>query len=185
MPEGPGLQIPPLPAGSRRDQSRGRYPRKRRQCPRRRYCRAGGQGGEWGRGRGCAKNLEEARWELDKHKKAIVGLEELYKDINASWGDITRRNIGVLEYSPPSLSTSTTKDIPRIGQPSDSTQPGLGLTSKVMSLTSVRFDSLPISITSSTNKPFQVQKYRRPNSRGSCTPELTLNQRSDSPQTVS
>jgi hypothetical protein len=48
-----------------------------------------------------AKNLEKARRELDEHKEAIVELEELYKEINASWGDIARRNIGVLEYSPP------------------------------------------------------------------------------------
>ncbi|KAI0303027.1 hypothetical protein BC826DRAFT_1137981 [Russula brevipes] len=48
-----------------------------------------------------AKHLEKARRELDKHKEAIFGLEELYKEINASWGDIACRNIGVLEYSPP------------------------------------------------------------------------------------
>ena len=46
-------------------------------------------------------SLDEARGELEGHRAAIVALEKLYKDINASWGDIARRNIGLLEYSPP------------------------------------------------------------------------------------
>jgi hypothetical protein len=48
-----------------------------------------------------ANNLVRARQELDEHKAAIVELETLYKEVNANWGDISRRNIGVLEYSPP------------------------------------------------------------------------------------
>jgi len=48
-----------------------------------------------------AKILETARWHLHKHKKALVELENLYNEINARWGDIAHRTIGVLEYSPP------------------------------------------------------------------------------------
>ena len=48
-----------------------------------------------------AEYLKEVRRELDKHKEAIPELEKLYKEMNASWGDIDRRTIGVLEYSPP------------------------------------------------------------------------------------
>ena len=46
-------------------------------------------------------SLEEARQQLDKHQRAIVELEAFSKEVNASWGNIARRNIGVLDYSPP------------------------------------------------------------------------------------
>ncbi|KAF8645404.1 hypothetical protein AX16_007838 [Volvariella volvacea WC 439] len=47
------------------------------------------------------ETLDKARRKLEEHRAAIVKLKSLYKDVNASWGDIARRNIGVLEYSPP------------------------------------------------------------------------------------
>ena len=48
-----------------------------------------------------AEALDKVRRELAEHRKAIVKLESLYKDVNANWGDIACRNIGGLEYSPP------------------------------------------------------------------------------------
>ena len=86
------------------------------------------------------KNLEEARRGLGEHQGTTVELEEFYKEINASWGNIALRNIGVLEYFPPSPSTSTTKGTPKTGEPSDSTRPSLGPTLRVIFWILVRFD---------------------------------------------
>jgi len=38
---------------------------------------------------------------LEAEKRAIVVLEQFYKDLTAQWSDIGLRNIGHVHYSPP------------------------------------------------------------------------------------
>ncbi|KAF8881065.1 hypothetical protein CPB84DRAFT_1873641, partial [Gymnopilus junonius] len=52
-----------------------------------------------------AKRLKDALRELEKHEEAIVELEKLYKEIDASWNNVAHRDIGVLEYSHPISAT--------------------------------------------------------------------------------
>lgn len=48
-----------------------------------------------------AENLSTKRRKLDQCQASIDKLEQFRTDINATWGDIANRSIGVLEYSPP------------------------------------------------------------------------------------
>ena len=47
-----------------------------------------------------AEELQDNRDKLAKVKKAIVELETFYAHVNSQWGDIDRRNIGFVGYSP-------------------------------------------------------------------------------------
>ena len=47
------------------------------------------------------RTLAKSRWARDDYLGDLRELEAFYKQVNASWGDLGLRDIGVLVYSPP------------------------------------------------------------------------------------
>jgi len=129
--------------------------------------------------------LHEARGELEGHRAAIIALEKLYKEINASWGDIARRNIGVLEYSPPisvnhNNDKGYTEDWATIRLDSAKFKPSF--VGNAINLGAFLLANISPRLTK--KKSFQEPPYLPAHSQRYCILEMTAKPHLNTPQTV-